>query len=170
LDPVADLADFLARDSFDLSLKGMTLQVPDAAKVRPDGNLVIYQTDAGTKKNTTLVFSIENKKRDAERGVTTYTFQPKGDSTLTYHWGDDLNAELPVRDAEERPMKLTWGRGRSQIFQFEHLTREPRLHARDATPVAGQIEPNIRLRSTSDQDAIPRLPDLVPVVKLDKQK
>jgi GTPase SAR1 family protein len=169
LDPVADLVAFLARDKFELNLQGMTLQVPETVKVRPDGDLVIYLTESGTKKNITLLFSVENKSRKAERGVISYTVRPKAGSALTYHPGDDLNVELPVLDAENRPMKLTWGRGRSQVYQFEHLTREPRLHARDALPATGQIEPGIRLQPASGQEAVPRVPDLVPVVKLDKQ-
>jgi hypothetical protein len=50
------------------------------------------------------------------------------------------------------------------------LTREPRLHARNAEPSAGQIEPSIRLQVAPGQGTIPRVPDLVPVVKLDKSK
>jgi GTPase SAR1 family protein len=168
LDPVADLVAFLVRNRFELTLKGMSLLVPDAVNIRPDGDLVIYQTNSDTGKDITLVFSVENKRRDAESGLTRFTLRPKDGFTLTYHLGDDLNAELPVRDPENRPMKLTWGRGRSQMYQFEHLSREPRLHARDASPSAGQIQPGIQLQAAPGHDAIPRVPDLVPVVKLDK--
>ena len=83
---------------------------------------------------------------------------------------DDLNAELPVRDADNREMKLTWARGRSQVYQFEHLTREPRLHARKAEPTTGHVEAGIRLLVTPGQGSIPRVPDLVPVVRFDKSK
>lgn len=169
-DPVTDLAAFRARDSFELTLKGLTLEVPDAVKLRPDGDLVIYQVESTPKKDVSLHFTVTDKKRDAQRGVTVYALRPKDGSSLTYRPGDDLNAELPVRDADDRTAKLTWGRGRSQVYQFEHLTREPRLHARNAEPTAGQIEPAIRLQVAAGQGTIPRLPDLVPVVKLDKSK
>jgi hypothetical protein len=170
LDPVADLAAFLARDRFDLSLKGLTLEIPDAVKLRPDGELVIYQVESASKKEVSLPFVVTDKRRDAQRGVTVYNLRPKDGSALTYRPGDDLNAELPVRDPDDRAMRLTWGRGRSQVYQFEHLTREPRLHARNAEAATGQIEPAVRLQVAPGQGTIPRVPDLVPVVKLEKGK
>jgi GTPase SAR1 family protein len=170
LDPVADLASFVDRDSFELSLAGLALEVPDGAKVRPDGDLAIYQIDFGSKKEVAIRLAVADKKRDLQRGITTYVLRPKNGSTLTYRPGDDLNAELPVRDADDRPMKLTWARGRSRVYQFEHLTREPRLHARDADPQSGRLDPGIRLSVAAGRGTIPRVPDLVPVVKLDKSK
>jgi GTPase SAR1 family protein len=169
-DPVADLVAFVDRNSFELALAGLTLDVPDAVKIRPDGDLTVTQVELGSKKEVTLRFGVTDKKRDLQRGVTTYTLRPQSGSTLTYRPGDDLNAQLPVRDAEDRPAKLTWARGRSRVYQFEHLNREPRVHARDAEPQTGRLEAGIRLSVGPGLGSIPRVPDLVPVVKLDKPK
>jgi hypothetical protein len=169
-DPIDDLNAFLGRESFDLALKTLTLEIPDSLKLRPDGDLTIDQTMMATKKDVSLAFTVSDKKRDAQRGVTTYTLRPKDAATLTYHPGDDLNAALPVQDGNERALTLTWGRGRSQVYQFEHLTREPRLHARGAAPTTGTMEPKIRLEVPPGQGMIPRVPDLIPVVKFDKSK
>jgi hypothetical protein len=169
-DPVADLSAFLGRASFELSLKGLTLEIPDKLLLRPDGELTVFQVGSVSKKEIALPFTVADKKREPQRGVTVYTLRPKDGATLTYRPGGDLNAELPVRDANERGLKLTWASGRSQVYQFEHLTREPRLHARNADPVTGQTEAGVRLAVAVDQGSIPRVPDLVPVVKFEKSK
>jgi hypothetical protein len=167
---VDDLSAFLARERFDLSLKGLTLELPDSMKLRSDGELSIYQNWSDPKNRVALAFTVADRKRDPQRGVTTITLRPKDGATLTYRPGDDLNADFPVRDADERALKLTWDRGRSRAFQFQHLVREPRLHVRGAEPQTGIVEPNVHLSVTPGQGSIPRLPDLVPVVKLDKSK
>jgi GTPase SAR1 family protein len=169
-DPVDDLNAFLGLNSFELSLKRLTLEIPDSLKVQLEGDLTIDQTVTATKKDVSLRFTLGDKHHDARRGVTTYTLLPKEVTTLTYHPGDDLNAALPVRYGNDRAMSLTWGRGRSQVFQFEHLTREPRLHARGEAPTTGTVEAKIRLDVAPGQGSIPRLPDLMPVVKFDKKQ
>jgi hypothetical protein len=164
-DPVADLAAFLARDSFEIRLQRLTLELPDILRLRPDGEFMIFQIDPATKKETTLAFTIGEKQRETQRGATTYTLRPKDGSSLTYRPGDNLNAELFVRDSDNRELKLTWARGRSQVYQFEHLLREPRLHARAMEPSRGQLEPRIRLEIAPGHGNIPLVPDLIPVVK-----
>jgi hypothetical protein len=171
LDPVADLSDFLGRATFDLSLKRLSLEVPDALQLRPDGGLTIRHSTASSNKETRLAFTVmTDKQRDAQRGVTTYWLMPKDGSALTYRPGDDLTSELPVRDVNNREMKLTWARGRSGVYQFEHLVREPRLHPRSEDPLKGQVETAIRLSVAPGQGSIPLLPDLVPIVMFRKTK
>ena len=170
LDPVDDLAAFLRRDSFEISLKRLTLDVPDAVEIRPDGDLTVFSVSPATKNETALAFAVSDKQRDAQRRVTTYNLRPKDGSALTYRPGDDLTAEIPVQDAENREMKLTWARGRSVVYQFEHLVREPRLHPRNQDPLKGQVQAGIHLTVAPGQGSIPTVPDLVPVVKFEKTK
>jgi GTPase SAR1 family protein len=168
-DPVDDLNAFIGRESFELSLKRLTLDIPDTLKLQLEGDLTVDQTVTATKMDVSLRFTLAEKQHDDRRGVTIYTMHPKEGATLTYHPGDDLNASLPVR-FNDKPMTLTWGRGRSRVYQFEHLTREPRLHARGAAPTTGTMEAKIRLDVSPGQGSIPRLPDLIPVVRFDKSK
>jgi hypothetical protein len=167
-DPVTELSTFLSHDSFDLALRRLALELPDAVKLRPDGDLTITQASAANKKDARLTFTVSDKQREPQRGVTVYLLRLKEGSTLTYHPGDDLIAQIPVRDGDNREMQLTWARGRSQVYQFEHLVREPRLHRRSEEAIKGQLEPAIHLSVPPEQGSIPRVPDLVPVVKFTK--
>jgi hypothetical protein len=167
-DPVTELSSFLSHDSFELTLRRLALEVPDAPRLRPDGDLTISQTEAASKKGLRLVFSNTDKQREPQRGVTIYLLRPKEGATLTFHPGDDLIAQLPVRDGENREMQLTWARGRSQVYQFEHLVREPRLHRRNEEAIKGQLESAIHLSVPPEQGSIPHVPDLVPIVRFTK--
>src|SRR5262249_31055871 len=69
---IAELSDFLSHDSFELTLRRLALAVPDALGLRPDGDLTIVQTDAANRKEIRLAFSIADKQREPQRGVTIY--------------------------------------------------------------------------------------------------
>jgi hypothetical protein len=167
-DPVAELSDFLSHDRFELTLRRLALEMPDALRLRPDGDLTIVCTEAANRKETRLVFSAADKQREPQLGVTIYLLRPKEGTALTYHPGDDLIAQLPVRDGDNREMQLTWARSRSQVYQFEHLVREPRLHRRNEEAIKGQLESAIHLSVPPEQGSIPHVPDLVPIVKFTK--
>jgi hypothetical protein len=164
-DPVTDLASFLDHEHYELSLKRLTLKIPDSLKLRPDGDLTIYHRPAAAKEYAALAFKVNSdKQRDPDRGVTIYTLLPKGDSRIIYKPGDGLFMKIPVLDTANREKMLTWSGGRSLVFQFERLSREPRLHRRDEDNLKGDLEKDIHLIVA--QGSIPLLPDLVPVVKL----
>jgi hypothetical protein len=168
-DPVAELHAFLGRDHFDIELRRLTLEIPDAVRLRPDGDLkVVHQSADG--KDTVLKFTASDKQRDAAHGLTTYTLRPADGKTLLYRPGEELYAQLPVRDAEGSERVLTWAISRSQVYQFERLVRQPRLHLPDQSNLKGQLQPGVRLAVAPGQGAIPRLPDLVPVVRFDKSR
>lgn len=167
-DPVAELATFLGRDRFDLNLRGLTLELPDALKVRPDGELTVYHRPAQGAE-AALAFRLGDRQHDANRGVSSYPLRARNGSALTYRPGDSLFAVLPVRDADNREMALTWAGGRSLVYQFERLLKPPRLHRRDLEHLKGSVAEGVALMPGSP-DAIPRLPDLVPFVKFDRAK
>ncbi len=63
---------------------------------------------------------------------------------------------------------FTWVRGRSLMYQFERLTRPPRLHKTKEETSTGTLEEKVRLTITPS-DGLPRLPDLLPVVRLEQK-
>src|SRR5262249_51555757 len=103
LDPVSELAAFLNRDRFELEMKRLTLEIPDRLRVRPIGSLTIYH-QAGDQKPRALPFDlIGEPQRDSSRRLTTYVYRPSdGRGLLTYQPGDELWAELPLRDADNQ--------------------------------------------------------------------
>src|SRR5262249_56263664 len=121
-DPVNEMAAFLGKDRFELSLRPLTLEIPDRWRVRPapSGELSIYHP-ATKEKGPALSYTVTG--RESRRGVTVYTLRPKDGSTLTYRPGDDLWADLPVLEGEKKDMMLTWARGPSLVYQFGRLTR-----------------------------------------------
>jgi hypothetical protein len=168
-DPVSELKTFLERDRFELSLKRLTLEIPDALKLRPDGKLsVVHRPREGD--TAVLTFTVADKHHDAQRGLTTYTLRAEDKQLLLYRPGEELFAQLPARDAEGREQMLTWAISRSQVFQFERLVRAPRLHLPGQDNTQGQLMPGIRLMIAPGQGSIPPVPDLVPIVKLPKSK
>jgi hypothetical protein len=51
------------------------------------------------------------------------------------------------------------------MFQFERLQRPPRLHKMPEEPTRGTLEEEVRLLILPS-DGVPRVPDLMPVVRL----
>jgi hypothetical protein len=166
-DPVNVLSDFLAKTNFALDLRRLTLEIPESLGVKPaaDATLSIYHpASAGGKP--ALVFELSGEgERDAQRRVWTYSFRPAEGQRLTYRPGDALWATLPLRD----DMMFTWVRGRSLMYQFERLVRPPHLHKAKAEAVTGTLEEKVRLTITPT-DGVPRLPDLLPVVRLEAKE
>jgi hypothetical protein len=162
-DPVSGLADFLERTSFTLSIRRLTLEIPESLGRKPAANapLSIYHpASAGEKPALVLQPSAEGE-RDPRRRVWTYSFRVSEAQTLTYRPGDSLWAALPLRD----DWMFTWVRCHSLMYQFERLTRPPRLHQAKEEATRGTLEEEVRLTIVPD-DAVPRVPDLMPVVRL----
>jgi hypothetical protein len=76
---------------------------------------------------------------------------------------------LPLRDTAKRDEEwvFTWSRCRSEVYQFERLSREPRLHRKDQKTTEGKLAEGVTLTVTQGS-GIPSMPDLVPVVLLDQ--
>ena len=61
-----------------------------------------------------------------------------------------------------------WVRGRSEVYQFDHLRRAPQLHQKDQGAAKGEPAQGVALNPAAGS-TLPAVPDLMPVVKLDKQ-
>lgn len=165
-DPVSGLAEFLDRGSFTLTLRRLTLEIPESLERKPaaDAKLSIYHPSSAGE-NPALVFELSGEgERDPQRRVWRYSFRVREPQTLNYRPGDALWARLPLRD----DWMLTWVRGHSLMYQFERLTRPPRLHKANETTTRGTLEDEVRL-TILPADGVPRVPDLMPVVRLSSQ-
>ncbi len=168
-DPVSALDAFLRRERFDLSLKRLTVEIPDDSKIRPEGKFVLHHF-SGDEKRVPIVFEATGEeRRDARRRVTRYGFQSVGDGSFTYKPGDTVWADPPVQDAGSPGWMLTWARNRSQVYQFERLLRPPRLHPKDKENTQGEVQEGVSLEITPE-GGVPKMPDLMPVVPLTLDK
>jgi hypothetical protein len=169
-DPVSALAAFVGEKEFRLEMRQLTLEVPYRLHAEPAGSLRIYHPPT-TKDGPALEFEVlGDRRKDDERRVTTYTFRPVKGSRLTYRPGDELYATLELRDTRDNgAYAFAWVRGRSAVYQFEHLVREPRFHRKDQDYTKGSLAEDARLSVPPGQGEIPPVPDLVPVVRLEKR-
>ncbi len=162
-DPVSVLAEFLDRSSFTVNIRRVILEIPESMDRKPvaDAPLSIYHpASAGEKPALSLQPSGEGE-RDPQRRVWRYEFRMPEQQTLTYRPGDALWATLPLRD----DWTFTWVRCHSLMYQFERLMRPPRLHRTKEATTSGTLEEQVRL-TIIPADGVPRIPDLMPVVKL----
>jgi hypothetical protein len=168
-DPVNELSSFIKKDAFELGLKRLALRVPDDLAKRPSGDLTIFLQPADGQNAVSLTFEVLLEKQPDEKAkATIYQLRPLDRSTLTYRPGDKLWAVLPLRDTVKRDDEwaFTWSRCRSDVYQFERLTREPRLHRKDQKATEGKVAEGVHLTVTQGI-GIPNLPDLMPVVILE---
>ncbi len=167
-DPIAELNSFVQRPNFELKFGTIRVSIPDdiyESKIRPSGKLSIVH-QSGSRRNE-LNFQLGfNELRDTRRRVTTFTFTHEGDATITYTPGDELVPSLPVRDAANKELKLTWLQCRSDLYRFESLRRIPRLHERDeAAPTKNGKLVEVHM-TFSPESGVPKVPDLMPTVIL----
>jgi hypothetical protein len=164
-DPVAELATFLGRDRFELQLRRFSVRIPRDLGLRPQGNLTIEHTDGGKKELSLEPFGEPQYNPDTRQ--TTYTFRLSEGGALVYRPGEGITARLVVRkDGAAEPWALSWVRGRSQLYGFEHLSRGAFLHPSDRGPEASdKYDEGLRLIGGAET-RIPAVPDLLPVVQL----
>lgn len=162
-DTVSGLAEFLERTSFPLNIRRVTLEIPESLGRKPaaDAPLSIYHPASAGDKPALLLQPSGEGERDPQRRVWTYSFRLREPQTLTYRPGDALWATLPLRD----DWLFTWSRCHSLMYQFERLTRPPRLHQKKEAANSGTLEEEVRL-TTLPADGLPRIPDLMPIVRL----
>jgi hypothetical protein len=164
-DPVAELADFLRRDRFELNLKAIQVAIPDdllGQRATPAGRLVVTHTPSGGQPVEYAYRQEGEGKRD--RPVTTYTFVPDGHSgTIQYRPGDGLTATLPLRAGGEE-YRLVWQSGRSAVYQIDRLAQAPRLERVGPVPAP---EPAAGVRLTvSPPGGLPAVPVLFPDLRV----
>jgi hypothetical protein len=161
-DPVKALASFLERTRFPVEVRRMVVEIPDKAGIQPlsDARLDIFHERIGTP-----AISLEpsgEPRRDTQRRVRIYTYRvPDDRGRITYHPGEAVWATLPLRDRQ----KLYWWDTRSLVYKIDRLRQPPRIWNEDGS---GDGRPADGVRVTFDpEDGVPRVPDLVPQVRLD---
>ena len=162
LDPVTALDTFIRQTKFDLSIRQITMEIPDDARVRPDGNFTIYHRKSAGDPVPYVFEKTGDEKRDLARGVTSFTFRSNQQS-IPFEPGNSLWADLSVKSQENSNYRLTWSRSRSQVYQFQRLQSPPRLHLASQSHLDGKLEENIN-SSFVPENGIPSLPTLVPNV------
>ncbi|MFL5245918.1 MAG: hypothetical protein ACJ8FY_27935 [Gemmataceae bacterium] len=170
-DPVNELASFIKRDAFEIGIKKLSLKIPDDLAKRPTGDLTIFVQSPDGQNTASIACELLPEKQPDEKGrAVSYSFRPADRSTLTYHPGDKLWATLPLRDTgkQDDEWMFTWSRCRSDVYQFEKLSREPRLHHKDQKATEGKVADGVTLTITQGS-GIPAIPDLVPIVLLDQR-
>jgi hypothetical protein len=170
-DSVTVLAEFLPKDRFELDIQRVTLEIPFDRKIRPTGPITIFHGPATGEAAAawTLKLHGDEGRREPQRRVTVYTFWRDSGTSLVYRPGDQFYAHVPVRkEGDDRAWMLTWARDRSELYQFECLTRPSRIHRQDQPNTSGDLTDDIRV-TVDPERGLPKVPDLIPVVKLKKR-
>lgn len=162
-DPVSELAAFLRKERFDADLRSVELTVPDdlrAQRVVPAGNLVLTNTQAGQPPREYAFRPVGTPRREGPTAV--YRFVPDGhDGRVTFRPGDGVTAALRVRSGGQE-FRLEWANGRSAVYQFGRLTREPSIRRADP---AAPAEPATGVRLAAvPETGLPAVPVLLPDV------
>jgi len=158
--PVAQLQTFLSRDRFPLEAKGFDLVIPpdlSLERVSLAGPLVITLVSSDGQPVTRSFKPVGPAVRVGS-GLS-YRLMAESEAPLTYRPGDDLKAEIPLR-AGNRELRLVWESGKSRVYQFDRLRREPRVLRQDGgtEPASGVI---LTPTAGSDWPVVPELlPDL----------
>jgi hypothetical protein len=161
-DPITTLAAFIRQPKIDLSIRQITLEIPDETRLRPDGNFTIYHRRPSGEPVSYVFERTGEEKRELARGLTAFTFRAS-QQTIPFEPGNSMWADLPVKNQENSNYRLTWSRSRSQVYQFQSLSTAPRLHLATQPHLDGKIAEGISL-SFIPENGIPSLPSLVPNV------
>jgi hypothetical protein len=164
-DPVKALTAFLQETTFSLDITHITLELPDSLRNVPATNMALSIHHPRTETNgPAMVFEQDgDAKHDKDRRVMVYELDLKKGKRIVYLPGDDLWATLPLRNN----MQLTWTLNRSTMYEFERLLRPPRLHKADEPNEKGERLEGVRVM-VSPPEGWPRVPDLLPVVRLSR--
>lgn len=156
-DPVAELAAFLRTPEFRLDLRGAEVSIPLALRVPavvPAGplTLTLVPRAGGAPVVRSYPGVGDPRPRDL---ATVHSFGPA--EPLVYRPGDGLRAELPVRSGGQA-YTLVWDAAGTRTFQFDALSREPRL-VRDGAPPEPATGVTL---APAVGSALPRVPALLP--------
>ncbi len=166
IDPVRELADFIRRDRFDVDIRRATLEIPSGLGFTPTGPLTIYKgaTDAAVSPVHSLKLADANGTAGAN--LASFVFLAEQPGLIALRPGEFFFASAPVKkEGDGDQWMLTWARRRSEVYPFECLNQPPRLHRKGQTNTDGELLENVVLK-TSPQDGVPRVPALIPVVRL----
>jgi hypothetical protein len=161
-DPVTAMAEFLAKASFPIEIRQITIEVPFRyadVKPQPAAAFSIYHPATVADGPALVLAPVSEPERDESRRIMTYTFRARERQRLTYRPGEALWATLPLREGQS----LAWTQGHSNAYQFEHLLRPPRLHRTGEPSAEGMLLEGIQLALTP-ADGVPQVPDLMPTI------
>jgi hypothetical protein len=161
-DPINALEAFIRQGKFDLSIRQITLEIPDDAQVRPDGGFTIYLRKLPGDTAPYVFERTGEEKRDLAKGASLWTFRSTQQS-IPFEPGNSLWADLPVKYQDSANWKLTWSRSRSQVYQFQRLQEPPRLHPVGQSHLNGKLEDRV-IVTVLPENGVPPLPALVPHV------
>jgi hypothetical protein len=160
-DPVAELAAFLRKDRFDATVRVAELTIPDdlrGQRAVPTGPFVVTVKSPDGSPRDYRFRADGDPRRDGPASVIRYI--PDGhDGKLTFRPGDDVTAAVPLR-AGGSEIELVWSDGRSRVYTFDRLTRQPEVRRRDV-PFAGERATGVRLVLLPDE-GWPAVPPLLP--------
>ena len=161
--PVAELAAFVRKTSFEWSPMAVELFLPAALLTdvyAPAGNFTITVTpDRGNPRLT--IFGPAEVVIRTPRGIRYRLPVARGSAPLVYRPGEKLTAELPVKTTAAA-YKLQWTNGGTASYQFDRLTREPQL-----VPADGGVAftaSGVKLGWTPAKESV-TVPELLPEVK-----
>jgi hypothetical protein len=158
------LYNFLGRTSFTISISRAVVEVPDSSRVRPapGAALSVYHPPTAADRPALVLEPSGEGERDPRTRAWRYTYRPAESHRITFRPGDRFWATLTLRD----DWMLTWSRERSALYRFECLRRPPRLHKAGEVSTEGSLQEGVRVTVQPD-DGLPRVPDLLPVVRLE---
>jgi GTPase SAR1 family protein len=160
-DPVAELAEFLRKDHFDAVVRVIELTIPDdlrGQRAVPTGPFVLTVKSPDGSPREYRYRADGDPRRDGPASVA--RFVPDGhDGKMTFRPGDDVTAAVPLR-AGGQEFELVWSDGRSRVYTFDRLARQPEVRRRDV-PFAGERATGVRL-VLLPPDGWPAVPPLLP--------
>lgn len=159
-DPILDLAEFLKRDQFELTLTRFELRIPIGYQPRgkpvvPMGALTIAIGPAGTPPHRFKAVSQTNTSV-----WITYQFAIEGNGKVVFRPGDAVRIGVAADVGDGAPAELVWAAAAPSAFEFDLLRSppEPKLVQAGFEPRAA---PGVKLVPLPGY-SIPRLPSLLP--------
>jgi hypothetical protein len=161
-DPVRELAAFLRQEKFDAVVRVIVLTVPDdlrGQRAIPAGPFVFTVRPADGGPPQEYRYRLDGDSR--RDGPTTISrFIPDGhEGTMTFRPGDEVLASVSYR-AGGVEFELLWSDGRSRVYTFDRLLRQPEVRRRDS-PFAGERAIGVRL-VLLPETGWPAVPPLLP--------
>lgn len=166
IDPVVSLRQFLQTPSFRIHVPEFVLEVPESFQGRIPSNASLILTHTSTDESKArLVYRLGPEGGKPARAGRTreYRLVQRQGGEISYQPGDQLLVTMELLDGEV----LSWVDQRSHRYQFERLSLPPRLHRGNQPAREGTIQKRITLHWPGGTKSVPRVPDLMPQVRLE---
>lgn len=155
-DPMAEFQAFVRKDEFAFEAQAVDLIV-SGASLTPSGSWTLFIQRPGSPVVKKAFKAPDDPKGERIR------FTVADSKSAKIRAGDIVWAELSVTDAAKDDLQLTWWANgvRSKLYQFDRLTRQPRLHRIDQKSEEGRLAEGVRLEFLPP-GSLPVVPDLMP--------